>query len=416
MRRPEPSAASETSTPLLHRSDLRVGRRVIAFGLLILVLLAASFISVNNIRARERIALAEETNMRLSALPTVDTVKATASPGTQSLGLPGEISAWYRTTLYSRVNGYLAQWCVDIGDRVKKGQVLAVIDTPELDSQLDAAKAELNAAESEVIVRQSESDFASTSYDRWRESPKGVVSDQEREAKKAAHESAIAQLNAAKARVSVSRAKVDGLISLTTFKRVLAPFDGTITDRRIDPGDLVTAGSTASTTPLFVIEQSDRVRVFTDVPQDAARNLASGTSVRVLAGANGARILEGQISRTTGSLDKNARTMRAEVDLNNADYALVPGMYVRVELHLGSAAGVRVPASALIFRTDDPEVAVVGPDQTIVMRKVVIARDDGNAVELASGVRAGEVVALNIASHIANGTKVAVNAAAGTTY
>lgn len=413
---PEPLSSMEPAVPQPVRPDRRIGKRIIAFGCLMLIVLAATFVGVSNIRARETIALQQEASEKISALPAVDTVKATAAPGSQKLMLPGEVSAWYRTTIYSRVNGYLAKWCVDIGDRVQKGQVLAVIDTPDLDSQLDAAKAELNAAEAEVKVRQSEADFANTSYDRWRESPKGVVSEQEREAKKAAYESAVAQLNAAKARVNVDRAKVDGLVSLTTFKNVQAPFDGTITERRIDPGDLVTAGSTANTTPLFVIEQSDRIRIFTDVPQDAARYLAGGAPVRVITGTREQQALNGKISRTTGSLDRSARTLRAEIDLANKDYALVPGMYVRVELQLGGAAGIRVPASALLFRTNDPEVAVVGRDQKVQLRKVVISRDDGNAVELASGVQAGELVALNIAGHIADGTKVAVNSTTEITY
>lgn len=416
MQQPEPLSSIEQVAPPPRGPDRRIGRRVVACGCLMLIALAATFVGVSNIRAREAVALQQEASEKISTLPAVDTVKATAAPGSQTLFLPGEVSAWYRTTIYSRVNGYLAKWCVDIGDRVKKGQILAVIDTPDLDSQLDAAKAELNAAEAGVKVRQSEADFANTSYDRWRESPKGVVSDQEREAKKAAYESAVAQLNASKARVNVDRAKVDGLVSLTTFKSVQAPFDGTITERRIDPGDLVTAGSTASTTPLFVIEQSDRIRIFTDVPQDAARHLAGGAPVRVIAGTGEQQALKGKISRTTGSLDRSARTLRAEIDLANEDYALVPGMYVRVELHLGGAAGVRVPASALLFRTADPEIAVVGRDQKVELRKVVISRDDGNAVELASGVQAGELVALNIASHIADGTKVAVNSTTEMTY
>jgi RND family efflux transporter MFP subunit len=386
----------------------QTGRWVSAFGVVIAIVLGAAFFTVSNIRAREKFELEQETASSVSALPRVDVMDVKPAPKSQTLTLPGETSAWYRTTIYSRVSGYLDKWYVDIGDRVKKGQVLATIDTPDLDSQLDAARAELNAAEAETKVKESDAEFARTSYDRWRDSPAGVVSVQEREAKKAAFDSSVAQLNAARARVNVDRAKVNGLTSLAAFKSVSAPFDGVITERRIDPGDLVTAGSTASTTPLFVIEQADRIRVFTSVPQDVAEKLKVGSPVRVLTAGGSGRAYEGQIVRTTGSLDPRARTMRVEADLPNPDYALAPGMYVRTEIQFTRHASMQLPASALIFRSDEPQVAVVGKDDKIEFRNVVIASDDGNSVEISSGVSEGERVALNISSRIANGQKVAV--------
>jgi len=384
----------------------RTGLRVSAFGIAFAITLAGAFFAVSGIRAREKFELNQETANKVSALPHVDVTTVKPAPVSQSLVLPGETSAWYRTTIYSRVSGYLDKWCVDIGDRVKKGQILATIDTPDLDAQIDAAKAELNAAEAETKVKESEAEFARTSYDRWRDSPTGVVSVQEREAKKAAFDSSIAQLNAAHARVSVDGAKLNGLTSLAAFKSVAAPFDGVITERRVDPGDLVTAGSTASTTPLFVIEQTDKIRVFTSVPQDVAETLKVGSPVKVHAGSG--KVYEGKIVRTTASLDPHARTMRIEADLPNSDYALAPGMYVRTEIQFRRPPGVQLPASALIFRGDEPEVAVVGKDDRIEFHKVVIASDDGNSVEVSSGVAEGERVALNISSQIMGGQKVAV--------
>jgi len=386
----------------------RTGHWVGTFGVVIAIVLGGAFFAVSNIRAREKYELKRETASIVSALPRVDVMEVKPAPKSQTLTLPGETSAWYRTTIYSRVNGYLDKWYVDIGDRVKKGQVLATIDTPDLDSQLDAAKAELNAAEAETKVKEAEAEFARTSYDRWRDSPTGVVSVQEREAKKAAFDSSIAQLNAARARVNVDQAKVNGLTSLAAFKSVSAPFDGVITERRIDPGDLVTAGSTASTTPLFVIEQSDRIRVFTSVPQDVAEKLKVGSPVKVVTGGASSRTYEGQIVRMTGSLDPRARTMRVEADLPNPDYTLAPGMYVRTQIQFTNHASMQLPASALIFRSDEPQVAVVGKDDKIEFRNVVIASDDGNSVEISSGVSEGERVALNISSRITTGQKVAV--------
>lgn len=397
------------------KGDKRVGLWVMIAGALVIVALAGTFITVSRMRTEERQALEQETKAQLAALPLVNVTPVKRSPANLPLTLPGETAAWYSTTIYSRVNGYLNAWNVDIGDRVKKGQVLATIDTPDLDSQLEAAKAEFNAAEAEAKVKAADADFARTSYERWRDSPKGVVSDQEREEKKAAYGSGIAQLNAANAHVNVARAKVDGLMSLTRYKTVSAPFDGVITQRRIDPGDLVTAGSTASTTPLFVLEQSDKIRVFTSVPQDVAGGLTVGAPVRVKTGEASERVYEGKIARTAGAVDPHARTMRVEADLPNPDYTLAPGMYVRTEIPIARPQSVEVPASALIFRSKEPQVAVVGNDGEVQFRNVSIASDNGDAIELSSGVHEGEHVALNINDQIANGQKVAINTSAGLT-
>ncbi len=395
--------------PVAPQYGKRTGRWIGLLALSTAVGLTTAFVMVSKIRAKETFNLEQKTRDNLATLPLVDVALVKTGPAYKSLVLPGETAAWYRTTIYSRVSGYLANWKVDIGDRVKKGQDLATIETPDLDSQLDAAEAELKAAQAETKVKEADASFAKSSYDRWRESPKGVVSDQEREAKKAADESGAAQLNAAYAKVAVDAAKVDGLKTLTEYKNVTAPFDGIITERRVDPGDLVTAGSSASTTPLFVIQQSDRIRVFTSAPQGVASRLKVGSSVKVTTADGTGRTYEGKITRMTGSLDPHARTMRIEIVLPNSDYALAPGMYVRAGLQVSQEPSVRVPASALIFRTQGPQVAVVDRHGAIAFRNVTIVDDDGEFVDLGSGVKSGEAVALNISSQIDDGDKVAIN-------
>lgn len=370
--------------------------------------LAGGFVAVTRIKARETESLAQETQKDVAMLPLVDVAVAQAGPAFKGLVLPGDTASWYRTTLYSRVNGYLADWKVDIGDKVKKGQLLATIDTPDLDSQLVAARAELQAAKAETEVRQADADFAKSSYDRWRDSPKGVVSDQEREEKKAANDSSLAKLNAAMAQVAVDQAKVDGLMTLTQFKNVTAPFDGIITDRRIDPGDLVTAGSSANTSPLFVIQQTDRIRIFSRVPQSVAERLSIGSMVKVTPADGSGRVYEGKIVRTTGSVDPRARTMLVEVVLPNKDYALSPGMYVRAEFQVAQPHSIVVPAAAILFRGNSPQVAVV-KDGKVEFQKVSIAADDGENVELASGIKVGDRVALNINNQISDGDRVEVD-------
>jgi RND family efflux transporter MFP subunit len=278
---------------------------------------------------------------------------------------------------------------------------------------LDAAKAELTASQAETKVKQADADFARSSYDRWRDSPKGVVSDQEREEKKAGNDSSVAKLNAAVAKVAVDQARVDGLTTLTQFKNVTAPFVGIITDRRVDPGDLVSAGSASNTTPLFIIQQIDKLRVFANVPQSVAARISVGSPATITASDDTGRTFNGKITRTTGSVDPRARTMLVEVDLPNADGRLSPGMYVRAAFDVAQAPSVRVPASAIIFRGKGPQVAIVGKDGTIKFRDVSIASDDGDFLDLAAGVKVGEDVALNINSQISNGDKVAINNPSG---
>jgi RND family efflux transporter MFP subunit len=409
----EKGSSTYGHAPVAPRYGVHTGRWIGVLALVIAVGLGTAFLTVNKIKAREEFELQQDTQKQIATLPLVDVAVAKPAPGYKSLVLPAATKAWYRTTIYSRVSGYLQDWDVDIGDRVKKGQILATIETPDLDAQLDAARAELKAAEAEAKVREADANFAQTTYDRWRDSPKGVVSDQEREAKKAGAASSIAQLNAAKAKVAVDQAKVDGLTTLTGFKNVTAPFDGIITDRRVDPGDLVTAGSASRTTPLFVIQQTDKIRVFANAPHGVAAGLAIGAPVRVTTSDGTARTYDGKITRMNGSLDPQARTMQIEIVLPNSGYALAPGMYVRARFEVGQTATVRVPASAIVFRSKGPQVAVVGADGRISFRSVTIVTDDGEFVDLGSGLKPGEDIALNISNQIATGDKVAIGNSPG---
>jgi RND family efflux transporter MFP subunit len=342
--------------------------------------------------------------------PPVDVVIAQAATRGQDLVLPGETAAWYETTIYARVNGYVAKWQVDIGDRVQQGQVLAAIETPELDAELQAARAQLQASEAQVGARKAEAEFGKTTNERWRDSPKGVVSEQERASKKADYESSEARLYAANAQVALDKSKVDQYTALTQFKLVKAPFDGTITERKIDVGNLVTAGSGPATTPLYRVAQTDTLRVFVDVPQSAAGELMNaGVPAEIRATGAVGGVFSGKIARSAQSLDARARTMRVEVDMPNATHALVPGMYVNVAFSLPPRGLVEVPAAALIFRAGGTQVAHVDENGKIVFINAAIARDDGSLVELASGAHPGDRLVLNISSQIASGQKVAVN-------
>jgi RND family efflux transporter MFP subunit len=373
------------------------------------VVLVLAFLIVHFVKSRDAVSLTEATAAIAEHAPTVEVIKADYAPPTQVLGLPGETRGWYSSMIYARVNGFLSKWVVDIGDRVKKDQILATIDTPDLDAQLEAARAQLQASEADVQVREADARFAKTTYARWQASPKGVVSEQDQEDKKARYDASNAQVNAARARVNLNRADVDRLSYLTRFKQVTAPFDGVITERRVDIGDLVTAGSTASTTPLFGVAQYDQIRVFADVPQRLSVDLAVGNTAQILASEYPNRTFEGKISRTSEAIDPHARTMRVEVDLPNDGLALVPGMYVQVRFQLKPTKFLQVPASAMLFRASGPQVAVIDRDQRVQFRDVVIARDNGKVVEISSGISEGDLVAVNISNQIAAGQKIAAN-------
>jgi RND family efflux transporter MFP subunit len=327
-----------------------------------------------------------------------------------TLTLPGETAAWYESTIYARVNGYVAKWYVDIGDHVTSGQLLASIETPELDAELVAARAKLRVAQAQVKVKQADAAFATSTYARWRDSPKGVVSEQEREDKKAGNASAAAELEAARAQVNLDRADVDRLSAFEQFKRVTAPYDGQIIERRIDIGNLVTAGSSSNTTLLYRMSQDNPIRVFVDVPQSAAADLMKvGVPAQIAAGDSSGRSIAGTIARTSDAVDPKARTFRAEVDIPNTDSRLVPGLYVQVSFQLPNSGMSQVPAAALVFSAGGPKVAVVANDDTVRFRDVTIGRDDGDKVELRSGVSDGERLVLNISNQIADGEKVRVS-------
>jgi RND family efflux transporter MFP subunit len=382
-------------------------KRAVGIAAAFLVLCCAVVIVVRLFHAHT-VAAAGET--AYSTPPPVDVVIARPAAVGQDLVLPGETAAWYETTIYARVNGYVAKWLVDIGDHVKKGQLLATIETPELDAELQAAQAQLKASEAQVDARKAEAEFSKTTNERWRDSPKGVVSEQERESKKADYESSEARLYAANAQVKLDKSKVDQYSALAEFKQVRAPYDGTITERKIDIGNLVTAGSGSTTTPMYRMAQTDPLRIFVDVPQSAAGELMNaGVPAEIRATGAVGGVFSGKIARSAESINAQARTMRVEVDMPNANHALVPGMYVNIAFRLPPRGLVEVPAAALIFRASGAQVAQVDANGKIRFADVVIARDNGSVVELASGARSGDKLVLNISSQIAAGQTVAVN-------
>jgi RND family efflux transporter MFP subunit len=410
----EDVAATE-SGPASARVDPDMTARVRKTAIVAVVALALAFVAVSIDRYVKYRRVARATDEAATALPAVDVISAQPVGAVQRLVLPGQTAAWHTSTIYARVNGYVGKWFVDIGDAVHRGQVLALIETPDLDAQLAAARAQLRAGAAQELVRKAEVELSRTTYERWRDSPKGVVSEQEREEKRADYESAEARVKSAQADVALDQAHVDQYTALAQFKEVTAPYDGVITNRDIDIGNLVTAGSTSTTTPLYVMTQNDPIRIFVDVPQSAAADLVDGaTVVQIQSRTAGGREYTAKLTRTSHAVDLQARTVRAEVDIPNASQQFVPGMYLKVAFALAPKGLVQVPAAALLFRAAGPQVAQVDASGRLSFRNVTIARDDGSVVELASGVAPGAHLALNVSSQIRDGEQVSARQLDGT--
>jgi RND family efflux transporter MFP subunit len=408
----DPHFPNPGDTTQVTRSSRGTGGRILLVVIVIALALGFGFFFVHRGKMEAEARLADATSQDVAEKPTVDVVTVGPSPETQSISLPGETAAWDETTIYARVNGYVEKWFVDIGDQVKAGQTLATIDTPELDAELLAAKAKLNASVAQVAVKQAQAEFAQTTDERWRDSPKGVVSDQERESKKAGSAAAIAELNASKAQVMLEQAEIDRLSALSRFKEVKAPFDGKIVQRHIDTGNLVTAGSTANTSSLYQLSQDDPIRVFIHAPQSIAAKLMEPSVTAVVTSSDKPDLrLESKVARTAKAIDQESRTLRVEIDIPNPSHSVIPGMYVQVALELKGGAPIEVPAAALLFRSGGAQVAVVDDAGTIQFKNVTITTDNGNFVGIGSGLTVGDKVALNLSSEIAAGSKVTENEA-----
>jgi len=386
------------------------GMKLAVGALIVVVVLSGAFFLVQYRRSRRESELQADATAATHASITVDVATVKYGPETQTLTQPGHVHAWYETTIYARVSGYLSNWSADIGDHVVKDQSLATIATPELDDQLLAAQAKLKVSESNVTVAQTATEFAKTTYDRYwtslKDEPPGVVSEQEKDEKKAEYDSSKAKLEAAQSQVALDEADVKSLTELSGFKEVRAPFDGVITARRIDLGDLVTAGSTASTTSLYSIAQYDKVRVFVDVPQGASISMTVNTPADIVASEYPDRKFEGKVERTASAIDQTSKELHVEVDVPNSDFALLPGMDVNVNFAIKKAPLLQVPASALIFRSNGPQIAVVDNTGRVSFHSVIIGSDHGDFVEIASGLSPNDRVALNLSSQVAAGDHV----------
>jgi RND family efflux transporter MFP subunit len=369
-------------------------RRVLRVG----VITAAAAIAVATFGIAQRRSHETEVTQWTNeqAVPTVALLTPTNGKSTESLTLPGTVQAWYEAPIYARVNGYLKNWYFDYGARVKKGDLLAEIDAPDLDAQLAAAQARLNSAKAVVNVREAERQFAESTYQRWRESPKGVVSVQEQEAKRADYNSAVARLNAAQAEVNADQGDVDRLQALESFKRITAPFDGIVTARETDIGALINAGSGTgggNGPELFRVADIHEMRIYVQVPQQLSAGIQPGLATNVHLPQYPDKTFTATVATTSGAINLNARTLLVELHAKNPNGLLQPGAYVQVDFELPSNPDVvRIPTSALIFRERGLEVATVVPGNKVELRPVTLGRNLGTQVEVLQGLTVSDRV------------------------
>jgi RND family efflux transporter MFP subunit len=353
------------------------------------------------------------------AIPTVALISPQHGASTKRVALPGTVQAWYDASIYARVPGYLKDWYFDYGAHVKKGDVLAEIETPDLDAQLAAAQAKLNSAQAVVLVRQAEKQFAETTYERWRSSPKGVVSEQEQESKQADYNSAVARVRAAQAEAAADQGEVDRLQALEGFKKILAPFDGVVTARETDIGALINAGSGNNGPELFRVADIHEMRVYVQVPQQLSAGIRQGLQAELHLPQYPSKSFKATVATTSSAINLNARTLLVELHAENTDDELQPGAYAQVTFELPSDPNiVQVPTSALIFRERGTEIAIVGPDDKVELKPVTLGRNLGTEVEILSGLSPSDRVINSPPDSLGAGDKVRIagqpsNAAGG---
>src|SRR6201998_2528847 len=268
------------------------------------------------------------------AIPAVAVITPTPGAATQHLELPGTVQAWYEAPIYARVNGYLKNWNFDYGARVKKGDVLAEIETPDLDAQLAASQAKLNSARAVVKVREAEEQFAQSTFQRWRESPKGVVSVQEQESKQADYNSAKARLSSANAEVAADQGEVDRLRTMANFKNITVPFDGVVAARETDVGALINAGSGTgggNGPELFRVADIHKMRIYVQVAQQLSAGIKAGLNAELQLPQYPHKTFKAPVATTSSAINPNARTLLVELHADNPDGELQPGAYVQVD-------------------------------------------------------------------------------------
>ncbi|HZV92385.1 MAG TPA: efflux RND transporter periplasmic adaptor subunit [Caldimonas sp.] len=384
-----PSIAAPPSGAAERARAGRIARIVVAVVVVLLIVGAGRTViaRIANSRVLEADAAAQ-------SVQYVRTTFAKDSGAAQTLALPGTLQGWQQAPIAARATGYVKRWTHDIGSHVAKGELLAEIESPEVDQQLSQAV----AARQQMTASQG---LARSTAARWEAlRKKDVVSQQELDEKR----SAVAQ---ADANLAAANANVQRLRQMQAFTRVTAPFAGVITRRSVDTGDLVDSAGRV----LFVLTQMDPLRVYVNVPQSYAQLVRRGQKVVVTQPELRGRSFAGEVARTADSIDAASRTMQVEINLHNGDGALLPGAYVQVALPLAASATLVVPTNVLLFRGDGTRVAVVDGAGHVRLRPVTLGRNLGQEIEVLDGIGPADRLVVNPSDSLADGDTVQVAAA-----
>jgi RND family efflux transporter MFP subunit len=357
--------------------------------------------SVQNKLTAEAVAVGQ-------SLPRVKVSTAVVVDGGRSLTLPGSLVASRQAMINARATGYVSRWRVDIGDRVRAGDILADLDTPELDQQLQQARATLKQQEAALEQAVANRDFEKVSASRQDVLVgQGLVANQDADQANAQFKVGEANVHAGEANVAAAQANVRQFSQLVSFGHVVAPFDGRITRRTIEVGSLVIAGGAAGSLPLFRIEAVDPIRVFVQVPQAFAPSVKDAEAASVSIRQIPERVFQGRVTRTAGTLDPALRTLNVEIDIPNPRGELLGGMYAEVTIAVAVAHRVvRVPSSAVITDARGVHVATVDATGQIHLVEVVRGLDNGREIELVEGLVGGEQVIASPGGDVVDGARV----------
>ena len=389
------------------RPAVRRGKAVILAAAIAVLLLGGAIYNGLRERADAEAKLAAETTQ--AAVPIVNVVHPVANAPNQTLVLPGQTMAFIDTAIYARASGYLKSWNFDIGAHVRRGDVLALIETPELDQQLRQARAQLVQMQAALVQAETSMELAKVTNGRAADLVRrGWTSQQVGDQDRLGYAGSIAAVNVARANLQAQRAQVDRLEELAGFERVLAPFDGVITARNTDIGALINAGAGGPATELFHMASTRTLRIFVAVPEVYSPDMHVGATPTVTLDEYPGQVFHGTLTRTNSAINPASRTLLVEVDVDNADGKLLPGAYAFVHFTLpGRAQTVTIPVNTLLFRSEGLRVGEVR-DGIAQLVPITIGRDYGDRVEVLSGLRTSDQVIINPSDSLVGGTAVRV--------
>ena len=381
----------EAHTRVPHASASSVRKSLIVAAIVLLVLVFSGAATLINRHYQERV-LAKDTEA--SAIPIVAVTHPTPEKADDEIILPGTLQAFEESPIYARTNGYLVKWYRDIGSRVKEGELLAKIDTPEVDQELSQAR----ASRRQIVAQLS---LAKISAERWENLRKSdSVSQQEADQETSGYQQAKANLDA-------SDANVRRLEQLESFKNVYAPFTGVITKRNVDPGALINAGAVGK--ELFDMAKIDTLRVFVNVPQAYVPAVRVGMETTITLQELPGQKFKGKVARTSESIDPATRTLLTEIDVPNPEGRLLPGSFGQIHFAVPDNVNkITIPVNAMLFREEGPRVAVVDQNGIVHLRPISIGRDFGSTLEILGGIDANERIIVNPSDSLEDGQKVHV--------